>query len=421
MFKKKLLSVILSAAVLCSVFLSPFINTRFSETSGNVYADGGWSFGVEQFVRGLYQGCLEREPEWDGFSYWCTGLASGQVTGKEAARGFFFSSEFRRIIPMLTEEEMINKFYNIFLGRNADPTGLSHWTEILRSGGSTDELFAGFADSQEFLARCEACGVTCGPHISVPDMKSYWSEYSTGFNLLRLQRGQPIDDAAVLNSIIDQCTYWTNLEYSYSPDAMRYVFGGKNLRPGGGIDCSGFVTAIYKRAFGTQVMGFADSVYEPALYVSSHDYMGPWSAGVDRCPPFNEGMYYTNGDAARPVFVDRYGIASAYAMNTYQWQFWLDSLGFTGHSYLTWHIGEYSQEELNRMLSVRGFKPGDIVMWYTSSVDATHTEHIGIYAGNGYVWHCTSMISNGIQYTPISFMGSYRGTSIQFCRIYHMS
>ena len=106
MFKKKLLSVILSAAVLFSVFLSPFINTRFSETSGNVYADGGWSFGVEQFVRGLYQGCLEREPEWDGLSYWCTGLASGQVTGKEAARGFFFSSEFRRIIPMLTEEEI---------------------------------------------------------------------------------------------------------------------------------------------------------------------------------------------------------------------------------------------------------------------------------------------------------------------------
>ena len=155
MFKKKLLSVILLAAVLCSVCLSPFINTRFSETSGNVYADGGWSFGVEQFVRGLYQGCLEREPEWDGLSYWCTGLASGQVTGKEAARGFFFSSEFRRIIPMLTEEEMINKFYNIFLGRNADPTGLSHWTEILRSGGSTDELFAG-KTAKSILISCGA-------------------------------------------------------------------------------------------------------------------------------------------------------------------------------------------------------------------------------------------------------------------------
>lgn len=73
------------------------------------------------------------------------------------------------------------------------------------------------------------------------------------------------------------------------------------------------------------------------------------------------------------------------------------------------------------MLDVRGFKTGDIILWYTTSVDAPHSEHIGIYAGDGMFWHCTSMLESGACYTPVSFMGNYEDTVIQYCRIYHMS
>ncbi|MBR1796817.1 MAG: DUF4214 domain-containing protein [Clostridiales bacterium] len=416
MFKKRLLVVAVAVAVIFTIITSPLSSKR------ELYADDEitWSYDVENFVRGLYWGCLGREADWDGLTYWCRRLATGEITGKQAAYGFFYSREFLLSLPTMTEQEVINRYYNVFLGRWAEPEGLDYWTLMLQSGGGPDELFAGFADSQEFLGRCEAAGVNAGPHINVPNVTSYWGPYSTGFNLMRLRRGYPIDEVAVIGSIQDQCNYWTWLEYTDSPDALHYYFGGKALKPGGGIDCSGFVTAIYRRAFGTQSIEYGD-MYDGNIYLSSHNYMGYWGAGFDRSAPTNEGVYYTNGDPGRPIYVDRYGMASAYAMNTYQWHYYLDYLGMTGNSYLTWRVSDYTQEQLEQMLNLRGFKPGDIVIWYTSAVDGPHSEHIGIYAGNGYVWHCTSMITDGAQYTPISFMGSYEDTTIQYCRIYHMT
>ena len=393
-----------------------------SDRGAGVYADAepGWSYDVENFVRALYWGCLEREADEAGLRYWCGRLASGEITGKQAAYGFFYSQEFLTSLPMMTEDQVINRYYNVFLGRWADSDGLNYWTQMLHSGGGPDELFAGFADSLEFQGRCDAAGIEAGSHISVPNVTSYWGPYSTGFNLMRLRFGQPIDDEAVIGSIISQCNYWTSLEYSDSPDALHYLLGGKNLIPGYGIDCSGFVTAIYKRAFGTQTFNDGE-VYSPDIYTSSLVSRGSWAAGTDRCPPMVEGVYSVAGDFGRPVYTDRYGISTAYAMNTYQWHYYLDAIGFSGNSYLTWRVSDYTQEQIQTVLDTRGFKPGDIVMWYTSAVDAVHSVHIGIYAGNGQVWHCTSMLDDGVQLTPISFMGSYEGTSIQYCRIYHMS
>lgn len=416
MLRKKILSALIAITIM-------FAPAAYLQRTGlTVFADDEqvWNFGVESFIRDLYAGCLYRDADEAGLSYWYGKITSGEVTGKQAAYGFFYSQEFLRSLPLMTEEEVINRFYNVFLGRNADADGLLYWTQMLKSGGGPDELFAGFADSQEFLSRCEMCGVNAGPHINVPDLPSYWAEYSTAFNLMRLVRGYPIDDAAVLGSIADQCNYWAGLESSGSPDALRYVLGGKTLQPGGGIDCSGFVTAVYKRAFGTQSLTYA-GVYDPDLYLSSHNYMGSWRAGVDQPAPVNEGVYSTIGDNGRPVYVDRYGMASGFAMNTFQWHYYLQYLGMRGNSYLTWRVSDYTQEQVEQMLDVRGFKPGDIIIWYTTAVDAPHSEHIGIYAGGGMFWHCTSMLENGVCHTPVSYIGSYEDTVIQYCRIYHMS
>ncbi len=423
MLRKKVLSVLLSLSIAGTVITCPYSSPALTGyDSTYVYADGemSWSFEIETFVRGLYVGCLGREPEQDGLTYWCSRLASGEITGKQAAYGFFFSQEFIRDLPVMTEEEVINRYYNVFLGRWADPDGLNYWTELLRSGQGPDELFEGFADSQEFASRCEAAGINPGPHLSVPNVTDFWGPYSTGFNLMRLRYGQPIDDAAVIQSIMSQCDYFLWLENSGSPDALHYLFGGKSMRLGGGMDCSGWVTAIYKRAFGTQTMGYG-SVYDSSIYTSSQTFMGNWSAGETRCPPLVEGVYYTNGDPARPIFTDRYGISSAYAMNTFQWHYYFDALGFSGNSMLTWHCGDYTQQQIETMLNNRGYKPGDIIIWYTTAVDAPHSVHMGIYAGNGWVWHCSSSGSNGVQSSAISSIGSSPNSSIQYCRIYHMS
>ena len=67
------------------------------------------------------------------------------------------------------------------------------------------------------------------------------------------------------------------------------------------------------------------------------------------------------------------------------------------------------------------FDVGDIIIWYSSSVDAVHSEHIGIYAGDGNVWHCTSMLEDGVLLTPVAFIGNYEDSVLQYCRIYHMT
>jgi len=375
---------------------------------------------VANFVRGLYDECLGRSADESGLNYWCSQIASGKVTGKQAAQGFFYSQEFLNALPGMTEDEVITKFYRVFLSRYPDADGLNYWKSILASGGSADELFNGFADSQEFAQKCSEYGITCGDHIKVANVQPYWSAYTTGLAMICNRWGVTMDQQAVLDSIVSQCNYWTELEYSNSSDSLTYRMGSKSLLPGGTIDCSGFVTAIYKRALGTQTMAYAD-VNNPSIYTSSMTYRGTWRAGLDQSPPTVEGVYYINGDASRPIYTDKYGISTSYAANTYQWQFYLDSLGLTANSSLTWRIENYTQEEITEILNLRGYKPGDIVMWYTSGVDAVHSDHIGIYAGDGYVWHCTSYLSDGIQYTPITYMGSYEGTSLQYVRIYHMS
>lgn len=375
---------------------------------------------IRNFVVSLYNGCLGRYPDDTGLEYWTNKIASGEVTGKRAAEGFFYSREFLISLPTLTAEEVITRYYLVFLGRYPDADGMNYWRDVLINGGSADELFAGFADSQEFSDICQANGVPAGPHINVRNVQPYWAPYSVGLNLMQESRHVGIDNGAVINSIIEQCNYWVGLEESGSPDAPHYYFGGKTLDFGSGIDCSGFVTAIYKRALGTQTMTNG-SVYNPAIYTSSQVNRGYWGAGLDRSAPSDEGVYYINGRGNQPVFTDCYGISTSYAMNTYQWHYYLEGLHPSPNSSLTWRIGDYNHEQAAQMLDLRGFHPGDIVLWYTTSVDGVHSDHIGIYAGNGNVWHCTSYLTDGIQLTSITYMGSYEGTTLQYCRIYHMS
>lgn len=375
---------------------------------------------VRNFVISLYSGCLGRYPDEVGLEYWTNQIVSGAVTGKRAAEGFFYSREFLISLPLLSVEEVITRYYLVFLGRYPDEGGMDYWRGILTNGGSADELFNGFADSLEFSEICQANGIPAGPHINVRNVHPYWATYSLGLNLIQETRRIPVDNGAVVNSIINQCNYWVDLENSGSPNAPHYYFGGKTLDFGSGIDCSGFVTAIYKRALGTQTMTNG-SVYNPALYTSSQINRGYWGAGVDRPGPTVEGVYYVNGRGNQPIFTDCYGISTSYAMNTYQWHYYLEALHPSPNSSLTWRIGDYNHEQATQMLDLHGFHPGDIVMWYTSSVDGPHSEHIGIYAGNGNVWHCTSYLTDGIQCTSITYMGSYPGTTLQYCRIYHMS
>ena len=127
-----------------------------------------YNAGVEAFVNSLYSDCLGRTADPAGFNDWCTRLTNGSITGKQAAYGFFYSSEF--INTEMTCSQAIDIFYRVFLNRTADPAGKAYWLGQISQidfMGDLGTLFTGFADSTEFADKCASYGIIAGPHINV--------------------------------------------------------------------------------------------------------------------------------------------------------------------------------------------------------------------------------------------------------------
>ncbi len=129
----------------------------------------GFNPGIEAFVTSLYVDCLGRNPDPEGFNYWCSNLANGTVTGKQCAYGFFFSDEYRFIAASISDNELVNIYYRVFLNRTADPAGQAYWmNKISNTVHDITILFNGFADSNEFAQKCASYGVIAGNHIEAP-------------------------------------------------------------------------------------------------------------------------------------------------------------------------------------------------------------------------------------------------------------
>ncbi len=155
---KKGIATIATVAVVCTC--------GFAQVGKNVLA---YNAGIESFVNSLYSDCLGRSADPTGFNDWCNKLATGQITGKQAAYGFFFSPEFQAKANAWSDTELINAYYKVFLNRGSDPSGASYWAQQI--AGTTNDisiLFTGFADSVEFANKCASYGITVGPHVNVP-------------------------------------------------------------------------------------------------------------------------------------------------------------------------------------------------------------------------------------------------------------
>ena len=155
-FKKGITTVLATTTLFVSIF----------QAAVSVRADMN---DIQNFVRSLYVDCLGRQPDQIGFDYWCSRLQSGEITGKQCAYGFFFSTEFTSKANSLNDTDYINTFYNVFLNRGYDSTGLAYWNDkISDTVYDTTVLFTGFADSVEFANKCSNYGILSGSHISVP-------------------------------------------------------------------------------------------------------------------------------------------------------------------------------------------------------------------------------------------------------------
>ena len=112
------------------------------------------------FATRLYTTCLSRNADEAGLMAWARQLANQRDTGTGAARGFFFSSEF--INQNVDNGEYVARLYRTFMGREPDQAGYNAWVGQLNSGVSREEVFNGFAQSQEFTVICAQYGIVRG-------------------------------------------------------------------------------------------------------------------------------------------------------------------------------------------------------------------------------------------------------------------
>lgn len=123
---------------------------------------------VTAFVKRLYSVCLNRQPDSDGWDFWTGRLLRHELSGAEAARGFFYSQEF--LTKGLSNEEFVRIAYRTLLDRDADAQGFEHWTGKLNDGNSWEFVIEGFIGSQEFSKLCDRYGITPGEAKKVNDV-----------------------------------------------------------------------------------------------------------------------------------------------------------------------------------------------------------------------------------------------------------
>ena len=123
--------------------------------------------GVNEFVTRLYLICIGREPDSKGLADWTEKLKNGKATGVSVAFGFIFSPEFQN--KGYSNDKYVEIMYKAFFGRDSDPAGKADWLLKMNNGMSREDLFLGFANSNEFFKLCGSYGITAGCYIRGKD------------------------------------------------------------------------------------------------------------------------------------------------------------------------------------------------------------------------------------------------------------
>ena len=105
--------------------------------------------GVTQFVSRIYKEALHRGVDTHGLNTWCDEILSGRETPAQVVSGFIFSTEF--INRNLSDEEFIKVMYATYFDRDADPTGMETWMDVLKKNPDRSNVVNGFNGSQEFF------------------------------------------------------------------------------------------------------------------------------------------------------------------------------------------------------------------------------------------------------------------------------
>ena len=112
---------------------------------------------IRNFVGRMYRCTMEREPDAGGLNYWVQALENGTTTGYSMADFFINSEEF--LNKGLNNSDYLDIMYNAFFGRTPDAGGKAYWMNRLEQGDTRQNIFMGFAYSDEYRDICAEYGI----------------------------------------------------------------------------------------------------------------------------------------------------------------------------------------------------------------------------------------------------------------------
>jgi len=121
---------------------------------------------VEDFVTRLYTLVLDRPADPDGIAGWVEVLKNGTADGANTAWGFFFSDEMKA--RPLTPAEYVTILYETLMDRVPAQVELDAWVAQMDKGYPKEDIFHGFAMSDEFEYICNKYGINRGVYTPPP-------------------------------------------------------------------------------------------------------------------------------------------------------------------------------------------------------------------------------------------------------------
>ena len=115
---------------------------------------------VGQFVDRMYNLCLGRKPDTNGYNNWVTNLMTKTKSAAQIVYGFFNSAEFKK--KNLNDDAFVTLCYKVMFDRKPDAGGKKGWLEKLGNGVSRNFVLKGFVESAEFSKLCQKYGIKAG-------------------------------------------------------------------------------------------------------------------------------------------------------------------------------------------------------------------------------------------------------------------
>ncbi|MGH8460788.1 MAG: GSCFA domain-containing protein [Stenotrophobium sp.] len=123
-------------------------------------------------IQAAYRCLLNRDSEPEGQTYWSTFMREGR-SYEELLLNFVRSAEFQHRMDVSVQPDdptadanQVRAAYICILGREAEPSGLAHWTDYLSEDGSYDRLLQSFIRSAEFQRRLAASSQLAMPAVT---------------------------------------------------------------------------------------------------------------------------------------------------------------------------------------------------------------------------------------------------------------